>query len=75
MIAFPRKASLGEHRNEHQLATCQKIAKLQGCYVAYERDDLFTTLSKMSTLKGGSIAPYANDDLLATIDKFIITAA
>ncbi len=75
VIAFPRKASLGEHRNEHQLATCRKITQLKGCYVAYEQEELFATLNKMSSLEGGSIAPYANDDLLETIDNFIATAA
>ena len=71
VVVYPRKASLGEHRNEHQLATCQKLENLKGCYVAYEPDELFQTLDELSTLEGGSIAPFANDDLLKTIDQFI----
>ncbi|MCP4077422.1 MAG: hypothetical protein GY744_14720 [Gammaproteobacteria bacterium] len=71
VIVYPRKASLGEHRNEHQLATCQKLSYLKGCYIAYEPEALFTTLDELSSLEGGSINPYANDDLLATIDNFI----
>lgn len=71
IIVYPRKASLGEHRNEHQLATCQKLSLLKGCYIAYEPEALFTTLDEISSLEGGSITPYANEDLLATIDNFI----
>jgi UDP-N-acetylglucosamine transferase subunit ALG13 len=71
VVVYPRKASLGEHRNEHQLATCSKLANLKGCYVAYEPDELFQTLDELSTLEGGSIAPFANADLLKTIDHFI----
>ena len=71
VVVYPRKASLGEHRNEHQLATCSKIGNLKGCYVTYEPDELFQTLDELSTLQGGSIRPFANDDLLKTIDQFI----
>lgn len=71
VVVFPRKASLGEHRNEHQLATCQKLTRLQGYYVAYEPVELFRTLDKLDTLEGGSITPFANDDLLDAIDQFI----
>lgn len=71
VVIYPRRASLGEHRNEHQLATCRKLEHLSGCYVAYEPDQLFDTLDSVGTLQGGSIRPYANDDLLNTIDRFI----
>ena len=71
VIIYPRKASLGEHRNEHQLATCRKLEQLNGCYVTYETDELYRTLDEFSLLKGGTIGPYANDDLLKTIDHFI----
>lgn len=71
VVVYPRKASLGEHRNEHQLATCGKIANLKGCYVAYEPDELFQTLDELGILEGGSIAPFANEELLRTIDNFI----
>jgi UDP-N-acetylglucosamine transferase subunit ALG13 len=71
VIVYPRKASLGEHRNEHQLATCQKLANLKGCYVAYDPEGLHEVLAGLSVLEGGSISPFANDDLLLTVDNFI----
>ncbi len=71
VIVYPRNASLGEHRNEHQLATCRKLSYLKGCYVAYGPDELYALLDELNSLDGGAIAPYANDDLLETIDSFI----
>ncbi len=71
VIIYPRKASLGEHRNEHQLATCRKLEQLSGCYVTYEPNELYRTLDGIDLLEGGAIAPFANDDLLKTIDQFI----
>lgn len=71
VIVYPRKASLGEHRNEHQLATCQKLSYLKGCYIVYDPEELYHTLDEINALEGGSIAPYANDDLLQTIENFI----
>ncbi len=75
VIVYPRKASLGEHRNEHQLASCEKLSGLKGCYIAYDSKALYSTLDRISSLEGGSIAPYANNDLLETIDNFIAAAA
>jgi UDP-N-acetylglucosamine transferase subunit ALG13 len=49
LILFPRRASLGEHRNEHQLATVEQMRGRTGLYVAEDagaleallvRDDL-----------------------------------
>lgn len=75
VIVYPRKASLGEHRNEHQLATCNKINKLDGCYVTFDPEDLFKTLDGLKNLHGGSLEPYANSDLLSNINQFIVNAA
>jgi len=71
VIVYPRKASLGEHRNEHQLATSRKLSELKGCYIAYEPYELHSLLDQLDSLKGGIISPHANDDLLRTIDNFI----
>lgn len=40
IIIFPRKASLGEHRNEHQLATAKKMKELGYAYVAENKEEL-----------------------------------
>lgn len=44
VIVMPRKASLGEHRNEHQLATARHLDGHEGVYVAHDRAQLATLL-------------------------------
>ncbi len=40
LVAFPRLASLGEHRNEHQLATVATLGERPGIYVAHDDAEL-----------------------------------
>lgn len=40
IILHPRRAGLGEHRNDHQLATVAKLSFLPGVYIAHEEDEL-----------------------------------
>jgi UDP-N-acetylglucosamine transferase subunit ALG13 len=44
IIFFPRRSALGEHRNDHQLATCSQVQQRVGVYVAYDEDELRTCL-------------------------------
>lgn len=40
IIIFPRVAALGEHRNEHQMATARQMAKMKYVYVAFDEEQL-----------------------------------
>jgi UDP-N-acetylglucosamine transferase subunit ALG13 len=40
IIIFPRLASLGEHRNDHQMATAMRMNELGYVYVAYDKTQL-----------------------------------
>lgn len=40
VILFPRRASLGEHRNDHQLATIAALRGRDGIYVAESDEEL-----------------------------------
>jgi len=40
IIIFPRLASLGEHRNDHQMATAMAINEKGYAYVAYDKKQL-----------------------------------
>ncbi|WP_033927462.1 glycosyltransferase [Sphingomonas sp. 35-24ZXX] len=40
IILYPRVAALGEHRNEHQLATAREFAVRTGIYVAHTNEEL-----------------------------------
>ncbi|MBA4809155.1 glycosyltransferase [Brevundimonas sp.] len=53
IILFPREARFGEHRNDHQLATCNQLAGRPGIGVARTPRELFL-LIQSGTLVGAS---------------------
>jgi UDP-N-acetylglucosamine transferase subunit ALG13 len=72
IIIFPRKASLGEHRNEHQLATAKQFQKKNGIYVAYSDKELIELLESHKELSsGGEISEFADNELISSIKSFI----
>jgi UDP-N-acetylglucosamine transferase subunit ALG13 len=50
IIVFPRRAELGEHRNNHQLATCKQLEGRVGIYVAWDESDLRGYVSRSGEL-------------------------
>jgi UDP-N-acetylglucosamine transferase subunit ALG13 len=73
VILYPRRASLGEHRNEHQLATVKSLENRTGIYVAYDdkqlealllRDDLEPLRSDDSPARA-SLIGYLHDYISA----------
>lgn len=48
LILMARRASLGEHRNEHQTATINQIKKIAGVHVADNREQLEALLKQPS---------------------------
>lgn len=71
LIIFPRKASLGEHRNEHQLATAAEMEKLGAVAVAYDADDLRRLLTGGADLTPGAISPTPSATLIDAIREYI----
>jgi UDP-N-acetylglucosamine transferase subunit ALG13 len=60
ILVLARRAALGEHRNEHQLATAKWLGKKPGIFVANDATDVAAILSTRSTLKAGeSISDFA----------------
>jgi len=53
IVIFPRKAALGEHRNDHQLATARSFANTDGVYVVNDKEELFAVLNNPSELSSG----------------------
>ena len=45
VIVMPRRFSLGEHRNDHQMATAQRIGELGGAKVAWDESELSSLLN------------------------------
>jgi UDP-N-acetylglucosamine transferase subunit ALG13 len=72
IIIFPRRASLGEHRNEHQLATAKKFLGRPGISVAFDIPELYQLLGDCSSIKGGAcIDEYACPELISRIRHWI----
>ena len=44
IVIVPRQASLGEHRNDHQLATAAYMASRTGLSVAHDADELMRAI-------------------------------
>ncbi|TNE33765.1 MAG: glucuronosyltransferase [Alphaproteobacteria bacterium] len=45
IVLFPRKAGLGEHRNDHQLSTAAQLAGHRGIFVAMAETELRDAIS------------------------------
>lgn len=75
LVLFPRKASLGEHRNEHQLATARSMEKREGIHVAWDEDQLEALLTgpALAPLRRGESPTRAG--LIGAIAGFIAEAA
>lgn len=71
IVVFPRIASLGEHRNEHQLATVKKLKELGYVRVAQDTEELKNILIDLCTDKNylplKKIGNYASESLLKAI--------
>ncbi len=71
LIVLPRRASLGEHRNEHQLATAKVLNGLAGIYVAWEERDLERWLTSRELAGASAGSSPDRDRLNMHIRKFI----
>jgi UDP-N-acetylglucosamine transferase subunit ALG13 len=74
VVIMPRKAQLGEHRNDHQLATAARFAERPGVRVATDEHELASALDDLVDGKiapGQRISPYASEELLDAVRAFI----
>ena len=71
IIVFPRIAALGEHRNEHQLATAKKFKDLGSVYVAMDEEELKTLLLRKDLNPLAEIGKYASPSLIESVKEFI----
>ncbi|WP_028351403.1 glycosyltransferase [Bradyrhizobium murdochi] len=74
IIVMPRRASLGEHRNDHQLATAKRFAE-QGCImVAFTEHELVNKLDQHQISgEPERLSALASPRLISTIRTFIET--
>lgn len=75
IIVFPRHASLGEHRNEHQLATIVALENQSGIYVARTKEDLLNLLSSRLEAPDDSVTSPGRTSIIKRIQSFIADAS
>lgn len=72
LLVMPRKASLGEHRNDHQLATAARLRELVGLTVAQDEHELEQWLDRLHEVRPpGRTCPGTLDSLTTAIRDFI----
>ena len=72
VIIFPRIAALGEHRNEHQLATAEKMKEAGWVYVANTKEELSELLQMPDLHPLCTIGSSASESLVESITDFIL---
>lgn len=74
IIVVPRKASLGEHRNDHQLATAQRFLDQGRIEVAFHENELSQKLDRFCDISiADRIPPHASPDLLHVLSDFAVS--
>jgi UDP-N-acetylglucosamine transferase subunit ALG13 len=72
VLVMPRRADLGEHRNDHQLATARWFADIGSVSVAFDELELASRLDQVEERTGsGQISRYASADFISALRGFI----
>jgi UDP-N-acetylglucosamine transferase subunit ALG13 len=75
IILLPRRAALGEQRNDHQLATVQEFAARPGVVISKTEAELPGVLDRIlkngTKVDGEQPSPYAQDSLISEIRRVI----
>lgn len=72
ILVMPKRASLGEHRNEHQLATARRLLELGRINVAFDEVELRRQLDRIGELGHAPAIPaHAGVSLIGALRSFI----
>ena len=72
LLVMPRRADLGEHRNDHQLATVKRFQALGKIHVAFDEAELTTRLDHLAEIRPADrITPTASPGLITALKQFI----
>ncbi|SFG89128.1 UDP-N-acetylglucosamine transferase subunit ALG13 [Palleronia marisminoris] len=77
LVILPRRHALGEHRNDHQIATAHQVENLPGIYVAWSEThlaDILTQQTLSSPPPAGEMSPQ-HTALVDRLRDFIDTPA
>lgn len=73
IVVMPRRADLGEHRNDHQMATAKWFLAQGRIAVALDEEELIARLDEVDHIKAGPcISASASDDLLGVLRQFML---
>jgi UDP-N-acetylglucosamine transferase subunit ALG13 len=71
LIVMPRRGSLGETRNDHQVATARRLLEMGKIHAAFDDDELFSLLDRMDELHAQRpIPPYASSGIVRALQGF-----
>lgn len=73
LIVLPRRFALGEHRNDHQLATAARLEGMAGIYVAWEDEDIRDLLLAPDLIPSRFEPGQSTEGLIARLRGFIDT--
>jgi UDP-N-acetylglucosamine transferase subunit ALG13 len=74
IIVMPRRASKGEQRNDHQLATAKRFVQQRGIEVAFDEAELMNKLEHLDSIdETKRLSAQASQDLITSIRMFIET--
>jgi exopolysaccharide biosynthesis glucuronosyltransferase PssE len=75
LVIVPRKGSLKETRNDHQIATADQFSRRDGIYTAQDDSDLGSILDELicmpPNLNGDAPSQFAQPNLISAIRGFI----
>lgn len=72
ILVMPRRAALGETRNDHQLATARRLSAIGKVEVAMDESELRVRLDALDTVKARApIGPHASAELIDALSRFI----
>ena len=75
ILIMPRRASLRETRNDHQVATAEQFRRFASVVVAWDEKELIAGLDGINAMDGRQrIGPSASPELVAAIRGFIEAA-
>jgi len=69
LIVMPRKVELGEHRNDHQMATAKKLQGNSAVHIAWNEAELSELLSRHESIIGQSHPAISSHAPLAFLEK------
>ena len=72
ILVMPRRASLRETRNDHQVATAEQFRRFGSVVVAWDEKELVSRLGEIEALEGlQAVGSYASPELVDAIRSFI----